>query len=189
MCFDKNIWHWHHSSTNFKRTIFYRYPAGLHLTRCVSSAYWAWPFARRHSSQDSKVAEHQQVQGNSFQRAHTHDQHSRRDLSTEVESGLSNKINKKYTYKGKCNQYFTVAHKLYSIVLCRLTVNSFVEEVIEVHNWGQHLFPGEVQQCDHSEAKMLQVVGELMYVHNGSHQLWVIRVIQVADKESDFISG
>lgn len=76
-----------------------------------------------------------------------------------------------------------------SKVLYTLTINSFVQEVNEMRNGGQHLFPGEVQQWDHSEAEMLQVVGELMYVHNGSHQLWVIRVIQVANEESDFISG
>lgn len=79
--------------------------------------------------------------------------------------------------------------KIYSIVLYTLTINSSVQEVNEVHDWGQHLFPGEVQQRDHSEAEMLQVVGELMYVHNGSHQLWVIRIIQVPNKESNFISG
>lgn len=76
-----------------------------------------------------------------------------------------------------------------SKVLCRLTINSFVQEVNEMRNGGQHLFPREVQQRDHSEAQMLQVVGELVYVHDGSHQLWVVRVIQVANEESDFISG
>lgn len=58
-----------------------------------------------------------------------------------------------------------------------------------MRNGGQHLFPGKVQQWDHSEAQMLQVVGELVDVHDGSHQLWVITVIQVANEESDFISG
>lgn len=70
-----------------------------------------------------------------------------------------------------------------------LTINSSVKELNELVNSGQHLFPGEIQQRNHSEAKLLQKVGQLMYIHNGGHQVRVVRVIQVANKEGNFISG
>lgn len=70
-----------------------------------------------------------------------------------------------------------------------LTINSSVKELNELVNSGQHLLPREIQQGNHSEAKLLQEVAQLMYIHNGGHQARVVGVIQVANKEGDFISG
>lgn len=70
-----------------------------------------------------------------------------------------------------------------------LTIDSSVEKLYELVNSGQHLFPGEIQQRNHSEAKLLQEVGQLMYIHNWGHQVWMVRVIQIANKEGNFIGG
>lgn len=71
------------------------------------------------------------------------------------------------------------SNKYHSIII--LTINPFVKELNELLSSGLHLIPGEVQQRNHSEAKLLQIVGQLMYIHNGGHQVRVVRVIQVAD--------
>ncbi len=70
-----------------------------------------------------------------------------------------------------------------------LTIDSSVKELNELVNSSQHLLPGEIQQGNHSEAELLQEVSQLMYIHNGGHQARVVRVIQVANKEGDFIGG
>lgn len=70
-----------------------------------------------------------------------------------------------------------------------LTINSSVKELNELVNSGQHLLPGEIQQGHHSEAELLQEVGQLMYIHNGGHQVRVVGVVQVANKQGDFIRG
>ena len=70
-----------------------------------------------------------------------------------------------------------------------LTINSSVKELNELFDSSQHLVPGEIQQRNHSKAKLLQEVGQLTYIHYGSHQVWVVRVIQVANKQGNFITG
>lgn len=77
----------------------------------------------------------------------------------------------------------------YSILQYILTIDSFVQEVNEPFNSSQHLFPGEIQQWNDSETKLLQKIRQLMYIHDGGHQVRVVRVIQVANEECNFISG
>lgn len=62
-----------------------------------------------------------------------------------------------------------------------LTINPCVKKLNELLSSSLHLIPGEVQQRNHSEAKLLQIIGQLMYIHNGGHQVRVVWVIQVAD--------
>ena len=50
-----------------------------------------------------------------------------------------------------------------------ITINSSVKELHELVNSSQHLLPGEIQQRNHSEAELLQEVGQLMHIHNGGH--------------------
>ena len=70
-----------------------------------------------------------------------------------------------------------------------LTINSSVQELGELFNSGNHLLLGEIQQGNNSEAELLQEVGQLMYIHNGGHQVRVVCVIQVANEKGNFISG
>lgn len=63
-----------------------------------------------------------------------------------------------------------------------LTINSSVQQLEELVDSSQHLLPGEIQQGNHSEAQLLQQVGQLMHIHDGGHQVRVVGVIQVADK-------
>lgn len=67
------------------------------------------------------------------------------------------------------------------------TIDSLVKQQEELCNSAVHLLPVEVEQGNHLEVHLSELVGEFMDVGDGRTQLSVIVVVHVANKESNFV--
>lgn len=67
------------------------------------------------------------------------------------------------------------------------TVDSLVEQQEELCNSTVHLLPVQVEQGNHLEVHLSEQVGQLVDVSNGGTQPSVMKVVHVANQESDFV--